>query len=277
MKRSFLYLIMLIMLPAFPFVLNAQNSKPALDHSVYDGWKNAGNVSVYNDGEWGQFYISPQEGDGTIEFYNLRTGRQISIERGQQVRFSKDATRAIFKIIPKFQETRQAKIDKKKPKDMPKDTLGILNIASGEVTKFPLLKNFKSGGLTGDYIAFQRDTTSNLYILNIKTMALDSVKSVSDYDFSKENDILIYTTKTDPKKDSITVPGIYLLNPATGVTTTLIQGSKDAVFGNTFFTEDGSKVAFYANTDTTKEAKKFTNIYLYDGTETRMLVPRDAE
>ena len=88
---------------------------------------------------------------------------------------------------------------------------------------------------------------------------------------------MTYTTKPDPKKDSITVPGIYLLNPATGVTTTLIQGSKEAVFGNTYFTEDGSKMAFYANTDTTKETKKFTNIYLYDGSETRMLVPRDAE
>ena len=277
MKRSFLYHTMLIVLSAFPLLLNAQTSKPALDHSVYDGWKNAGNVTVFNDGEWGQFYLSPQEGDGTIEFYNLKTGRQISIERGQQVRFSKDATRAIFKIIPKFQETRQAKIDKKKPKDMPKDTLGILNLITGEVTKFPLLKNFKSGVLTGDYIAFQKDTVSNLYILNIKTMALDSVKSVSEYDFSRENDILTYTTKPDPKKDSTTVPGIYLLNPATGVTTTIIQGSKDATFGNTYFTEDGSKMAFYANTDTTKEAKKFTNIYLYDGTETRVLVPKDAE
>ena len=120
MKRSFLYPIMLIIFSAFPLVLNAQKSKPALDHSVYDGWKNAGNVSVYNDGEWGQFYISPQEGDGTIEFYNLRTGRQISIERGQQARFSKDATRAIFKIIPKFQETRQAKIEKRRARICPR-------------------------------------------------------------------------------------------------------------------------------------------------------------
>ena len=102
MKRSFLYLIMLIILPAFPFVLNAQTSKPALDHSVYDGWKNAGNVSVYNDGEWGQFYISPQEGDGTIEFYNLRTGRQISIERGQQVDFPKMLPGRFSKLFLSF-------------------------------------------------------------------------------------------------------------------------------------------------------------------------------
>ena len=88
MKRSFLYHTMLIVLSAFPLLLNAQTSKPALDHSVYDGWKSAGNVTVFNDGEWGQFYLSPQEGDGTIEFYNLMTGRRISIERGQQVRFA---------------------------------------------------------------------------------------------------------------------------------------------------------------------------------------------
>ena len=36
MKRSFLYPLMLIMLTAFPFLLKAQQSKPPLDHSVYD-------------------------------------------------------------------------------------------------------------------------------------------------------------------------------------------------------------------------------------------------
>jgi hypothetical protein len=47
-----------------PFVLWAQ--KKPLDHSVYDGWKSAGERSISNDGKYVVYAVNPQEGDGVL-------------------------------------------------------------------------------------------------------------------------------------------------------------------------------------------------------------------
>ena len=61
----------------------------------------------------------------------------------------------MYKISPKFQETRQAKIDKKKPNEMPKDSLGILDLATGKIEKYPMVKAFKTGDKLNGFVAFQ--------------------------------------------------------------------------------------------------------------------------
>ncbi|MFA6712903.1 MAG: S9 family peptidase, partial [Bacteroidales bacterium] len=115
---------------------NAQ--KPALDHSVYDSWKSLAGISVPYNGEWAVYYVSPQEGDRSLEIFNIKTGKTYSVPRASIASFSENCEKVVFKISPFFQQTRQAKIDKKKAKEMPKDTLGILDLVSGDITKYPL-------------------------------------------------------------------------------------------------------------------------------------------
>ena len=54
-------------------------------------------------------------------------------------------TNVVFKIKPIFQETRQAKIKKKKADDMTKDSIGIVELGKEEVIKIPRIKD------TGEY------------------------------------------------------------------------------------------------------------------------------
>ena len=145
----------ILLAAALMLTLSAFAAKPPLDHSVYDGWKSVSRLLVENDGDWAQWTVAPQEGDLVLHLYNVKTGKTYDIERASQAKLSKDATKVVFKIAPKFQETRQARIDKKKPNEMPKDSLGILDLASGKIEKYPLLKGFKVGETLGDYIAFQ--------------------------------------------------------------------------------------------------------------------------
>ncbi|MDD2594483.1 MAG: prolyl oligopeptidase family serine peptidase [Bacteroidales bacterium] len=298
-------------------ILNAQ--KPSLDHSVYDGWKTAGRITIPNDGEWAYYYVSPQEGDASLEIYNIKTGKTYSIERGSSAVMSEDATRLVCKIVPLFGQTRQAKIDKKKPNEMPKDTLAILNLLTGEISKYPMLKSFKAGEKMGSYIAFHEvdkpvskknsdkekkeenpqekapksDTdqmimmpgggngsdegsSSDLYVMNIKTLAIDTIKSVSTFTFSKEGDMLSYITKPG-KKDSLTKRGIFLYNPSIRNTVTVLTGEAKSNFGSISLNDNGSKLAFLANLDTTDAAKKISNIYMYADGNTKMIVGHDAE
>ena len=305
MKRFFL------IISAALVSLSAWAQKPALDHSVYDGWNSIVRPVDQMDKEWVIYGIRPQEGDGLIKFYNTRTGVEYTVERGVTGRISVDETRAVFKISPKFQETRQARIDKKKPDQMPKDTLAVIDLKTGDVTKFPMLKTFKVAGDLVDHVVFTENPApakpepkkddakkgdekekpakpepkekkapetpkDNLYVLNIKTLAVDTLKCV-DNCFLKDDGLgMAYVTKPGAK-DSTVERGIFLYDFATRKSTPVLTGDRKATFGSAFFNDNGDKMAFYANLDTAKGASKVTDIYYYDNGSLRKLVSHDGK
>ena len=98
MKRSFLLCLMLLLSAA---VLWAQ--KPALDHSVYDGWKSVSRPVIQEGSEWASYAINPQEGDGVLYLYNVKTGKSFSADRASRAMISADGTKAVYRITPRFQ------------------------------------------------------------------------------------------------------------------------------------------------------------------------------
>ena len=298
---------------ALMVTLSAFAAKPPLDHSVYDGWKNVSGLTVQNDGDWARWTVAPQEGDLVLHLYNVKTGKTYDIERASQAKISEDGTKVVFKIAPKFQETRQARIDKKKPNEMPKDTLGILDLATGKVEKYPLLKSFKVGKDLGDYVAFQEaekpapkpepkgkpdlkkekpegpapdgkpdkkpekkpEPKDNLYVLNIKTLAVDTIACVESFIVSDKGDRIAYITKPD-KKDSVNVRGVFVYDPAAKARAEVLTGEKQATFRSMSFNDEGNRLAFFGTLDTTKDAKKNLDLYLYDGTKARKAVAHDG-
>ena len=106
-----------------------------------------------------------------------------------------------------------------------------------------------------------------LYLKNIATGKIDTLKNVGMYKFNKEGNLIAYILEAD-KKDTTSKPALMLYNLATGKSTTVLDGPK----GSKFKLPEFSKVntlAFYANVDTAKAAKKDITIYHYnigDGT-----------
>ena len=296
----------LLLACALIITIGAFAAKPPIDHSVYDGWKSVSGLSVPNDGEWALWTVAPQEGDLVLHLYNTRTGKTYDLERASGARISEDGTKLVYRIAPKFQETRQAKIDKKKPNEMPKDSLGILDLVTGKIDKYPMLKAFKTGEKLTGVVAFQeaekpapkpdpkekkappKDSTDkpakkpepkpakdNLYVLDIRTLALDSIACVESFIVSKEGDRIAYITKPD-KKDSVHVRGVFLYDPATKATTEVLTGEKEATFKGLSFNDEATRLAFFGTLDTAKDAKKQLALYLSEGGPARELVARDA-
>ena len=81
---------------------------------MYDGWKSVSGLTVQNDGDWARWTVAPQEGDVVLHLYNVKTGKTYDVERALGAKISEDGKKVVFRIVPKFQETRQAKINKKK-------------------------------------------------------------------------------------------------------------------------------------------------------------------
>lgn len=106
--------------------------KKVLDHSVYDDWKSIRSVSFSDDGKWLACVIAPQEGDAVLQVKATDSGKTMTLDRVSTYRFSGDSKFLVATVIPKLADTKKARRDKVKPEDMPKNSLVVLNLASGE-------------------------------------------------------------------------------------------------------------------------------------------------
>ena len=279
-----------LLLTLFLVTLLAYGQKPALDHSVYDSWKNLNAVSVPRNGDILMYTIAPQEGDVELVIENLRTGKKISVPRATRASLNQEGTKVIAVVKPFFNQTREAKIKKTKKEDMPKDSLAIIDLKTGNVEKIANYKSHNAAEKWSKFVAYEvtpakekadakkdkkdgdkkeggkkpapKKDAKQLLVMNVLTAKVDTIKNVSSYKFNEDESWLAYVVEPE-KKDSLGKAGLYLYNPMTGETKEVLQGEKGSKFKTPSFSEVGT-MAFYANTDTTKAAKKNIDIYLYD-------------
>jgi dipeptidyl aminopeptidase/acylaminoacyl peptidase len=133
--------LLIIFTCIFSISVNAQ--KKVIDHSVYDGWESVGERSISNNGKFVVYAINPQEGDGTLVVQSTDNSYKKIIPRGYSANFSEDNRFVIFKIRPFFKDVREARIRKKTPPEMPKDSLGILELGKDSIFKAPSVRSYK--------------------------------------------------------------------------------------------------------------------------------------
>ena len=257
---------------------SAQDKKP-LDHSVYDSWESLSGISVPYNGKYMFYSVNKQQGDGTLYVYNLATGEKIGIPRGKSPVISTDGQTLLYRIAPMYSETHEAKVKKKKGDDMPKDTLVILNLKSGEKQVFPRLKGVKYGRELQRYVAFQtapeapkkdakgpkpdKSAGTPLYLMDVKSARIDTIDIVEKYDFTDDSEYLSYITKPG-KKDSVGVRALHIKDFVSGEDKVVLSGEKKMKVELPVYDKVYGRFAFYAQADTTKEAQKFSDIYLYE-------------
>ena len=139
-------------------ILLAQSKKP-LDHTVYDNWKSAGERAISNDGNFVVYQVAAQEGDGELVIRNVATGYLKTIDRGYNAVITEDSRYVVFKIKAPYQDTRQARIKKKKADDMPKDSLAIIVLGTDTITKIAKVKSFKTPEKASGWLAYQLEKT----------------------------------------------------------------------------------------------------------------------
>ena len=149
-------------------IILGTDAKKVLDHTSFDDWKRVRVTSVSDNGKWAVYEINPQEGDGTLVFRNTSNGKEIRIPRGYSGRISSDAKWGVAQIKPFFKDTRDAKIKKKKAFEMPKDSLAIVNLATGNVEKIPDILSYKMPKRAGDWIAFKSADTAYIKLKALK-------------------------------------------------------------------------------------------------------------
>ena len=269
--------------------VNAQ--KKPLDLTVFDEWQSIGMKELSNNGSWVAYQVNAQESDNTLNFFGLKTDKNLSFHRGEQSVFTADSKFAIFKIKPFYKDLKLVRIKKKKEHEIAKDSIGILNLATNQVEKLPNIKSFKTPKKEGSFLAYlvekedlkndknvksdstktkdkpvksagkdKKDTPLELVLRNLISGQKKSFKNVMNYEFSENGKQLIFSTKQE-KKDSLdqTKYGVFLVNTATFAQKQLVDTIGE--FKQFAFDEMASKVAFVGTTD--EEKKENKTYYLY--------------
>ncbi len=151
---------LLITFVFFTHALLAQ--KKMLDHTVYDNWKSIGEKLISNDGAWVVYTVNPQEGDGELVIQSPLSSYKKIIARGYGAVITEDSKFVVFKIKPHYLDTRLAKIKNlpgrlgsKKPVEVPKDSIGIIELGKDSVILKDRIKSFKTPLKGAGFVAYQ--------------------------------------------------------------------------------------------------------------------------
>ena len=259
MKKIFLLGCLLLSTVSFA-------QKRPLDHSVYDGWKHVESSKISNKGNFVVIQTDPQQGDGVLTIHRVKNGQELKIARGYNATLLPNEQYAVCLIKPHFADTRQARIDKKKADDMPKDSLAIVRLSDFQTTKIPFVTSYRIGAESNEAVAYiSADTTGidkkakgakPLLVYHFANAKTDTIKQVDKYAFSNDGLTLVYTTD-DGKK-----------HPTVGVYSVATSSTKELSSGHKFYTlpqfdAKGSQLLYLASADSLDTGTKHCDLYYY--------------
>jgi hypothetical protein len=143
--------------------LGAQTPEPgnglaplkALDHADYDIWNRITGQALSADGRLVLFHQVAEANDPLLIVQPLASGSAVRVERAEGARFSRDGRYVVFRIKPSKATIEEEKKKGTRADRMPKDSLGILDVASGQViTRVPRLKTFAMPEKASGWVAF---------------------------------------------------------------------------------------------------------------------------
>ena len=181
--------------------LPASAQQQSLDHDVYEIWNRLTSRSIANNGEWASYNYSPEKGDETLEVRSLANDVLHKIPRGNSARFTHDSQHVLYLISPSEDSVKAANKADLDEDEMPKDTLGILNLTTGEIQHIPRVQSFKLPADMGNVVAYlleetDADSTGKGATLQVRDLASDSTDSfahVKTYTLSANGAHLVYT------------------------------------------------------------------------------------
>src|SRR5215472_79751 len=157
-------------------------AKRPLTHKDYDTWHSIQSPQISRDGKFVAYAYMAQEADSEIVVRNVAGGTEWRAARGfhpplpppddpgaapgefqaNQSRlirpvFTADAHFVIFSIEPTRAELNKARKDKKRPDDMPKNALGIMDVSNGQVARVERVKSFQVPEDAGSFIAYSME------------------------------------------------------------------------------------------------------------------------
>lgn len=172
-----------------------------LDHDAYEIWRSIDDEIISRDGAWVAYALTLQRGDPELRIRAVSGDTEYTVHRGRDPQFSADSRFVVFRIKPLVDSVRAAKRAKKKEDALPQDSLGVIDLATGEIVRVARVRSFRLPEDAGPWVA---------YHLMRKRASDDSAQT--DSTLVEESD----STRAEPKEDAEVGTILVLRNLATG-------------------------------------------------------------
>ena len=143
----------------------------------------------------------------------------------------------------------------KKDDKLPKDSLAVINLLSGQVEKIPAVKSYKKGKHSSEGFAYL--SNDSLYIYRFGKGVCDTIAQVQKYSISRDGKHIGAVVKHSKKQFLALVYGT--------------EDSQKQFFADTLswcslpeFDTDGKKAAFLASTDTLATGSKMAKVHVWE-------------
>lgn len=303
--RPHLWLAAAALLIAAP----AMAQKKPLDHSVYDSWNAVRQRSISDNGKYVAFTVAPQEGDGYAEV-KTTDGKSIAkIERGTGLRFTADSRFVVMTVTPKQADVDKAREEKKKPADMPKNDLLIIELANGNRTTINRVATWSMPSEDNGWLIYREEDpptsegddkkedppTDGLQqeeekkqdaqakkranhregqdykLYEIATKRTVELEDVASFDWSTNGKTLAYAVSTKTGEGD----ALIAMTMPSMQKVTVMEGM--AVYGRLTVHEDGDRIAFTSDKDTYSAKEPKNPIYVWvRGRDAKVAVKDDS-
>jgi dipeptidyl aminopeptidase/acylaminoacyl peptidase len=323
-KRS---VALLCTLALFASVLSAQQTAPAkrsITHQDYDSWRSILASQVSRDGKFVAYAYVPQDGDGEIIVRNIASGVDWRAPRGYRppvpppddpgtniAEFQAELTRLlrpvftadgrflVFSTEPTKAEVNKAKKEKKKPEDMPKNGLSIMDLSNGTVTRIERVKTFRVPEDGSGYIAYlmeaakpeekpsasptpeaspaaesspspstprapgrsakKKEYGTELVLRNTATGNQRKFSDVLDFTISKDAKTLVFTTSSRKEETN----GVYAVSTGTdGEPAVLLTGK--GKYQKLTWDEENTEIAFISDKEDAEAKQPKFRVYFWN-------------
>lgn len=151
--------------------------KKPITQDTYDEWRSISGATLSADGKWAVYTVSPVVGEGELIVRSTSGTTEYRVPRGytgrpnqtagssgggfnaQAAQVTADGKYVVFLIYPTRKEVDEARARRGSPQ--PRNTLGVMNLADGTVTKIPSVRSFKLAAENGRYVAYLEEDSAS--------------------------------------------------------------------------------------------------------------------
>lgn len=283
-----------------------QSTKRPLSHDDYDTWRSIQGRQLSRDGGFVAYALVPQDGDGEVVARNIETSKEWRHLRGAQptmvprpdpsaepgtpppslgprLSFTADSRFLVFQILPTKEELERARKEKKKPEDAPRNALGIMDLATGNVTRIERVKSFQVPDDGSGFIAYQLEPSpekkseesqekqpapdakkkqpkkefgSDVVLRNMADGSERVFNNVVEYSISKDARVLVYTVSSRKDEDN----GVFAVEPQTGANPAALLAGKGR-YSKLTWDENQTRLAFISDRDSAESERPSFKLY----------------
>jgi dipeptidyl aminopeptidase/acylaminoacyl peptidase len=273
-----------------------------LSQKDFDGWRSIASPVVSRDGRYLAYSFMPEDGDGDVIVRDLQSGTEWREPAGAlppppilnpeevnpdsppsppsvRIAITSDSRFVVAITFPPKAETEKAKKAKKKPEEMPKTALLILNVAASEATRVDGVKNMEVPARGGSWVAYlkappaeekkngeqtagagdKKDFGADLVVRNLADARERVFPNVTEYSFARDGKTILYAVSARNEDQN----GVFALTPGSAASPVALLSGKGK-YAKIIWDREQKQAAFVSDRDSATSENPSFKVYYWE-------------